>query len=176
MDLKSHLLPVAHLRQTRDHCSLVILRTLQALPSQVRFDLGELINTWNNNQPPNGFYIGQREDISTLTDAIIGHLPLAPVNGIPVLTQFLCSYRCVFCQNVEPGTMRYQRPFDKIPILTVAQANANAPVSMGALLTNLIQTPLTVNCRVCGVVNQGNMRVIRGKYTMLRMRQYASLE
>ena len=146
---------------------LTLLRTLQALPSQARFDLGELINTWNNNQPPNGFHIRPLEDISTLTDAIIGHLPLAPVNGVPVFSQFLCSYRCVFCQTVEPGTTQFLKPFDKIPILYVV--HGNAPVSVGALLTSLIQTPLTVNCRVCQIRNQGQMRVIRGMYTLLRI-------
>ena len=175
MDLKRELLPPGQMLLANgqpDVASLIVLKALQALPRRTVFDLSELVNRWNHSNT--GFVIRPNEDISSLADAILGYVPLQPmVNGVPVFTEFYGSYICQFCQHQQDNARWWAlKPFNKIPIVSVTPAHANAPVSVGALLTDLIQAPINIHCSTCGVLNQGAMRVVRGKYTLVRINRF----
>ena len=72
--------------------SLMFLKVLTALPHPAAFSVQQFMRVWNAQNL--GYNIGQYEDITSLGDFILTHLPLVPQNGVPVITEFVGCYDC----------------------------------------------------------------------------------
>ena len=161
MCLKRYLSP-ARMTQRQDFSGLSFHEILSAMPSPRPFSLQLWIAVWNSLRP--GQPIGQHEDIQMLSDLVLGSLDLTPdtstTPATPVFTEFTCHYQCNSCTFSEPGTSTWEgKTFDAIPI--VNPGHSASAVSVGQLLTDMLQSPIHTRCAVCRQLVVGGYRVTR---------------
>ena len=161
MCLKRYLSP-ARMTQRQDFSGLSFHEILSAMPSPRPFSLQLWIGVWNSLRP--GQPIGQHEDIQMLSDLVLGSLDLTPdtstTPATPVFTEFTCHYQCNSCTFLEPGTSTWEgKTFDTIPI--VNPGHSASAVSVGQLLTDMLQSPIHTRCAVCRQLVVGEYRVTR---------------
>ena len=157
----------------QDYISLMLKEILRSLPSTHSFSVQLFVTVWNQNQAPGGTQIGQNEDIYNLSDLILGNLPLLYVNAsTPAITEFRACYNCQ-CGHQEQNMQDWTgKSFERLPPLNVGQSAA--PVPVGQLVTNLLQTLIPLRCSnpVCGRAVNAIYQVKKGKYTVLRFDRF----
>ena len=165
MSLKIHILD-----DPQDIRTQMFLLVLNALPCPRSFSLQLFIGVWNSVN--RGLIIRQFEDISSISDGILGHLPLPDTNnGIPVLTRYKANYACHRCGNVEQNLHNWiTKSFEKIPVINVP--DQAVPIDVGVLLTTFLQTTFDIPCSTCGSQTQGHYSYDRGLFTVLRLNRY----
>lgn len=158
MCLRRYLPPL----QNQDYIGLACNEILQALPSPNPFSIQVFNAVWNSVKP--GQPIGQHEDIGSLSNMILGSLSLTPENTIPVLTEFHCSYQCNHCTFTENHTPTWeQKTFQIVPLINLPASQS--PISVGQLLTELVQSPIHTRCAMCRQPTIGRYSVQRGVFT-----------
>ena len=148
-----------------DLISLITKEILKAMPCQP-FGLQLFITIWNNIRV--GQQIGPNEDILGVADLFFSHVSLPPQAGVPIITKVLASYDCVCGYQEQDLETWIGKLFLRIPKLQVNQRAA--PIPVGELLTDLINTPDQIPCSLCGNRNtNGRFRVKKGKFTVLNL-------
>ena len=148
-----------------DHISLITKEILQAMPCQT-FGLQLFFEIWNIIRVGNP--MGPNEDILGVSDLFFDHVTLPPQAGVPIITEFLASYDCP-CGFQERDLERWiGKLFLRIPKLRIDQRAA--PVPVGELITDLINSPDQIPCSFCGNRNtNARFRVNKGKFTVINI-------
>ena len=172
MYLRSYLPPENQLvlqHNQPDVISLAFLEILKAMPSTAPFSVQVFISIWNSERP--GLTIGPNEDILSLSDFILSHLPLPDqANGTPVLTELLASVNCPDCgHQAQNITDWVGKSFMRIPYINNI-VQSNQPVPVGELLNEILSTPIPTVCNSCRSHNAiGTHQVKKGLFTVLNV-------
>ena len=135
------------------------------MPCQT-FGLQLFFEIWNIIRVGNP--MGPNEDILGVSDLFFDHVTLPPQAGVPIITEFLASYDCP-CGFQERDLERWiGKLFLRIPKLRIDQRAA--PVPVGELITDLINSPDQIPCSFCGNRNtNARFRVNKGKFTVINI-------
>ena len=75
----------------------------------------------------------------------------------------MASYTCT-CGSSEVLNVWNSQLFSSVPLLTIPQQVR--PVTLGSLVTTLLETPINLSCSQCNEPLNGSLRAVRGKYSI----------
>ena len=171
INLKEYFPDPNLLAQTREFATLMLLRVLQALPSRQAFSVQMFIHVWNLGNTV--YKIGQYEDISSLSEGVLNHIPLHCPGPAPVITEFHAMYTCHSCGHSADNVSNWlAKQFTSVPIITLE--DSNIPVMIGQKLTSMLHLAVPINCANCSRNTFGRYKVNRGKFTIIRFNRYVT--
>ena len=168
MRLESYFvdLPRISRNNTPDFPVLMFLRMLKALPSPGPFSIQLFVQSWNNSTTlQNGrAALGVNDDILVVDNVMRSFVAYFRTRNTPVITRFTMKYNCNVCgipySNIS---LDDNVGFSCVPLLDIPDCRGISP---GQLLTNLLNTPINMNCVACNTRVQATLVPERGTYTL----------
>ena len=175
--LKDHLIdPHFCFTQNRtvDYPSLVFLKIMSAMPSDLPFSLQLFIESWNFSGKTPRIHPGF-SDVSALAEGLVTNLQFKQyASRPPVLTEFLGSFKCSRCGRENLCVKRWAMQVQAaIPLLQLPPNNLPADVSdlLAAYVDERFETHCTdLNCN--HRILDGKLEVKPGFFTILAISRF----
>ena len=119
----------------------MLLRVLDALPSQRAFTVKALQDVWNGSR--SAYRIGPYDDLHSASDGIFFMIS-SRLSQANVLSDYRVAYQCPHCQLIDNVS---HVSFDIIPQLHIP--DQTTPVSFFALLDTFLANRVDVSCSRC---------------------------